>query len=185
MSRFAVLLHGRLRRAGFHSEQPVDQRFQVRLEQGRASRATAPVPTPLPASMPGLWPCFTSPDAALGTGPLSAIGCNTLLTTGQLRHTGPTSYTITDLGEGHTTPSAAISRRELLRLDKFLSRDNPRLQPLFSDQRPALLNLPSLDRSPIQDLVWMLWVQYLPSPGPVLRQDRRPPALRRTRKFIP
>ncbi len=108
---------------------------------------------------------FTSPDAALGTGPLSAIGCNTLFyATGQLRHTGTTSYTdsLTWVKGNHTLKFGGDFRDvNSSGFDNFLSRDNLDFNRFSatSGQQPSVNlsnSVPSGQVTPIQDLVWML-----------------------------
>jgi hypothetical protein len=101
---------------------------------------------------------FTAPDASLGVGPFSAIGCNTLAyASGQLRHTGTASYTdsLTWVKGSHTLKFGGDFRNvNSSGFDNFLSRDNLFFSRFTSLNDPAA-NIP--DGSAVaQDLIWML-----------------------------
>jgi hypothetical protein len=108
---------------------------------------------------------FFAPDSSLGIPPFFAFGCNTLFdATGQLRHTGTTSYadTITYVKGNHTLKFGGDFRDVTSSgFDNFLSRD----QLFFNrytqfGQVPAnqSVNIPSGTPNfvNIQDLAWML-----------------------------
>lgn len=96
------------------------------------------------------------PEGALGVPPLFVFGCNTLFNaTGQLRHTGTTSYgdTLTWVKGNHTIKFGGDFRDvNSSGFDNFFSRDNLSFNRFQQFGQPAVNGVPSVT----QDLIWML-----------------------------
>jgi hypothetical protein len=105
---------------------------------------------------------FFAPDSALGIPPFFAFGCNTLFdASGQLRHTGTTSYadTLTYVKGNHTLKFGADFRDvSSSGYDNFLSRDQLFFNRYSQFQQEQSVNLPGSvpNFQSIQDLSWML-----------------------------